>query len=94
MAAPLAYYGVNPESFRAETLAAFDTILQQDEGEAIAVFTHGFPINILLSHVLGLAHEARFVPFHASITRLSGRSLAQMTVVSVNEHGHLPMDLR
>jgi broad specificity phosphatase PhoE len=94
MAAPLAYYGVDPAEFRAETLVAFDEILQQQGGGTAAIFTHGFPINILLSHVLGLAHDARFVPFHASFTRLSGRSLEQLTVVSVNEHGHIPAGLR
>jgi len=94
MAGPLEYYGVDPVRFRAETLAAFDAILRSDDADTVAVFTHGFPINILLAHVLGLDHDARFVPSHASITRLVGRALSQLTVVSVNEHGHIPADLR
>lgn len=94
MAAPLRYYGIDPVRFRAETLTAFDAILRADTADSVAVFTHGFPINILLAHVLGIDHDARFVPSHGSITRLGGRALSQLTVVSVNEHGHIPADLR
>jgi broad specificity phosphatase PhoE len=92
--APLAYFGVDPDRFRAETLAGFRTVMDAGGGDRIAIFTHGFPINILLSHALGLRHDARFVPGYGSITRLAGRSLDALTVVSVNESGHIPEALR
>lgn len=92
--APLAYFGVDPDRFRSETLAGFRTVMDAGGGERIAIFTHGFPINILLSHALGLRHDARFVPAYGSITRLAGRSLDALTVVSVNESGHIPEALK
>ncbi len=92
--APLAYLGIDAKQFRAETLAAFEVILNSGSSEPVAVFTHGFPINILLAHALGLENEARFVPGYASITRLAGRSLEALTVISVNETGHIPADSR
>jgi len=94
VAAPLAYLGIDAAQFRAETLEAFASALNGGGTEMVAVFTHGFPINILLSHALGLESEARFVPSYASITRLSGRSLDALTVISVNEVGHIPEALR
>jgi broad specificity phosphatase PhoE len=94
LAAPLAYFGIDADRFRAETLAGFGDIMNGGDEETVAVFTHGFPINLMLSHVLGLRDEARFVPNYASITRLSGRSFDGLTVVSVNETGHLPGELK
>lgn len=93
-AAPLAYFGVDAVQFRTETLAAFKQVVDSAGNQTIAVFSHGFPINILLSHALGLNHDARFVPSYASITRLSGRSFDALTVVSVNESGHIPEMLK
>lgn len=92
--APLAYFGVDADQFRGETLGAFQDVMTGGEDHNIAIFTHGFPINILLSHALGLDHDARFVPSYASITRLTGRSFDALTVVSVNESGHIPEALK
>ncbi len=92
--APLAYFGVDPHRFRAETLEAFRGVMESGSNSTIAIFTHGFPINILLSHALGLNDDARFVPSYASITRLSGRSFDALAVVSVNESGHIPGSLK
>lgn len=94
LAAPLAYFGVDPDRFRGETLAAFRAVVERGGGERVAIFTHGFPINILLSHALGLRHDARFVPGYGSVTRLAGRSFDALTVVSVNESGHIPEALK
>lgn len=94
LAAPLTYFGIDAAKFRHETLTAFEVIMNGEASETVAIFTHGFPINILLAHVLGLENEARFVPTYASITRLAGRSLDALTVISVNETGHIPEGLR
>jgi broad specificity phosphatase PhoE len=94
LAAPLEYFGIDANRFRTETLEAFRAVMYGDTDSKIAVFTHGFPINIALSHALGLNNDARFVPAYASLTRLAGKSFDSLTVVSVNEHGHIPEMLR
>ncbi len=94
LSGPLAYLGIDAEKFTRETLAGFASVLNGGEEKTIAVFTHGFPINLLLSHALGLKDEARFVPSYGSFTRLAGKSLDALTVVSVNESGHIPEGLK
>jgi probable phosphoglycerate mutase len=91
---PIGYFGLDRDAFRAETLEAFSEVMASGHAGKIAIFTHGFPINILLSHALGINHDARFVPHYGSITRLTGHRLSALTVVSVNETGHVPEDLR
>ncbi|MFN7176335.1 MAG: histidine phosphatase family protein [Thermaurantiacus sp.] len=91
LADPLGYFGVDADRYRAETIEGFR--LASASGGRIAIFTHGFPINLLLSHALGIPDQARFVPSYGSITRLSGRSVDHLTVVSINETAHLPADL-
>jgi broad specificity phosphatase PhoE len=94
LSSPLAYFGVDPDQFRNETLNAFRNVMNGSNDQRIAIFTHGFPINILLSHALGLNDDARFVPTYASITRVAGKSFDALTVVSVNESGHIPEELK
>ena len=86
---PLGFFGVNAAAFRAGVLRGFAQVLAGPQ-RTVAVFTHGFPINIILAHALGIAHDARFVPAYASFTRLAGKSVDALTVVSVNESGHVP----
>lgn len=90
---PLGFFGVDATRFRAGVLGGFAQLLDGPQ-RTVAVFTHGFPINIILSHTLGLNHDARFVPGYTSFTRLAGRSIDTLTVVSVNESGHIPENLR
>jgi probable phosphoglycerate mutase len=54
----------------------------------VAVFTHGLPISVVLSHTLGLEHIVHFRPDYGSITRLQARDAQTVGVVSVNEGGH------
>ena len=89
LADPLGYFGVDGDRFVAETLAAFDRILNEHRRKTAAIFTHGFPINILLTRALGLEGVANFVPDYGSITRVTGSTLDRLTVVSVNETAHL-----
>ena len=60
-----------------------------DPDARVAVFTHGMPINIVLSHVLGLEGLVHFPPAYGSITRLRVRGDGALGVVSVNETAHL-----
>ncbi len=89
LADPMGYFGIDSDRFVAETLDGFASIFAAHHRKIAVIFTHGFPINILLSHALGLAGYANFVPDYGSITRLAGSSLERLSVVSINETGHL-----
>jgi broad specificity phosphatase PhoE len=84
LADPIGFLGADPIAFRREVLSAFEQVLADDPAK-VAVFTHGLPINIMLSHVLGLDRITHFVPNYCSISRLNGDSLDRLSVVSVNE---------
>ncbi|GAC1377188.1 MAG: histidine phosphatase family protein [Ktedonobacteraceae bacterium] len=86
---PVSFLGGDPVSFRRDVLAAFHTILTTKQAKKVVVFTHGLPINVLLGHALSLASMTTFVPHYCSISRLVGTSLEALTIISVNETGHL-----
>ncbi len=89
---PIGTMGGNEAHFVERVMRGFSSILSDHAGaQKVAVFTHGFPINVLLSQVLGLSSISRFIPSHGSITRLGGQSTARMVVISVNETGHFPV---
>jgi len=92
LADPLGYFGIDEKRFVGETLDGFQSIFETSHRGTVAVFTHGFPINILLAKALELKSVASFVPACGSISRLSGSALDKLTVVSVNETGHLKDD--
>jgi broad specificity phosphatase PhoE len=84
LADPVGFLGADPVAFRREVLSAFETVLA-DAATRVAVFTHGLPINVVLSHALGLDRITHFVPHYCSISRLNGDSLDRLSVISVNE---------
>ncbi len=86
---PIRYLGADPQEFRAGVLAALaETTGDGTPGARIAVFTHGMPINVILSHALGLERLTYFLPGYGSITRLRRHGDGGLGVVSVNESGH------
>jgi probable phosphoglycerate mutase len=86
---PIRYLGGDPESFRAEVLSALSAVIgESDRAAQVIVFTHGMPINIVLSHALGLEGLVHFPPAYGSVTRLRTRRDGAIDVVSVNENGH------
>jgi probable phosphoglycerate mutase len=89
LADPLRYFGIDHDRFVSETLAGFQSLFDAYHRQTIAVFTHGFPINIMLSHALDLEGIANFVPGYGSLTRLSGGAMDRLSVVSINETAHL-----
>jgi broad specificity phosphatase PhoE len=86
---PIGYFGIDEASFCEETLAAFFELIASSDNETIAVFTHGFPINILISHCLGTPKSINVQPGYASITRIGGSAPDRLAVISVNETAHL-----
>jgi probable phosphoglycerate mutase len=90
LADPVRYLGGDPATFRAAVLAALDALVATAARDAhVAVFCHGLPINVVLSHALGLDRIVHFPPSYGSVTRLRVRSTRAIGVVSVNETGHL-----
>jgi len=90
---PVRYLGGEPVAFRATVLGALDASIGADREAHVAVFTHGLPINVVLSHVLGLPRIIHFQPGYGTVTRLRVRDAANIGVVSVNESGHHQLPL-
>ena len=86
---PVRYLGAEPDAFRAGVLAALhETASPENRSSRIVVFTHGLPINVVLSHALGLTSITHFLVAYGSVTRLRGRDDGSYGVSSVNETGH------
>jgi broad specificity phosphatase PhoE len=85
---PVSYLGGDPERFRSAVLNALRATAEGDDDAHVAVFTHGLPINVVLSHALGLDGIVYFRPGYGSVTRLLARS-GRLGVVSVNESAHI-----
>lgn len=92
LADPVRFVGGDPDRFRAEVMAALAaTLALQGPGGTqarVAVFTHGLPINLVLAQALGLRRLTHFPPWYGSLSRLHGRSVDDLSVVSVNETAH------
>lgn len=86
---PVRFLGGDPETFRAGVIKAMRESLQgADPSARVAVFAHGLPINVVLSHVLGLETITNFLMGYGSVTRLLAREDGGLVVSSVNETGH------
>ena len=71
---PIRYLGADPGEFRAGVIGALAaTATGADRAARIAVFTHGLPINVVLSHALGLDGITTFLVGYGSVTRLRRR---------------------
>ena len=89
LADPIGYLGGDPASFRDGVLAALGATVATNSATArVAVFTHGLPINIVLSHALGLDSITQFLVGYGSVTRLRHFGDGRYGVASVNETGH------
>ena len=89
LANPIGYLGSDPTSFQAGVLAALgETVEGEPPAARVAVFAHGLPINIVLSHVLGLDNITRFLVGYGSVTRLRHFGDGRYGVASINETGH------
>jgi broad specificity phosphatase PhoE len=94
LADPIRYLGADPTSFRAGVLAALDATVQGERRTSrVVVFTHGLPINIALSHALGLESIPRFLLGYGSVTRLRLLEENRYGVASVNETGRHRLDI-
>ena len=86
---PIRYLGAEPEAFRAGVLAALhETASSENRASRVVVFTHGLPINVVLSHALSLTSITHFLVAYGSVTRLRRLDDGGYGVSSVNETGH------
>jgi probable phosphoglycerate mutase len=87
---PIRFLGADPDAFLGAVRGAVAEILAAvGEGRA-AVFTHGLPINVVLSDMLGLDSLVRFAPAYCSVTRVRGTPEGLKQDISINDTGHLP----
>jgi broad specificity phosphatase PhoE len=86
---PITFLGDDPVAFRRGVLDAVASLFDRRPDGKVAVFTHGIPINVVISHALGLERVSHFVPHYCSLTRISGAALSDIVVVSINETAHL-----
>ena len=87
---PITYLGADTENFRRDVLGALVETIKLAVKGTVVVFTHGMPINVILSHTLALNNLVTFSPGYCSVTRIRAKSLEAMSVVSVNELWHQP----
>lgn len=92
LADPVRYLGHDPERFTADVMAALQQSLAAPDDAHVVVFTHGLPINVVLSSVLGLERIIHFQPGYGSVTRLLARGPDRIGILSVNETGHHRVD--
>lgn len=86
---PVSYFGGDPIVFRETVLSSVAGLFDGHGTGRTAVFTHGVPINLVISHVLGLKRVIHFLPHYCSLTRVAGSSLSDLTIESINETAHL-----
>jgi broad specificity phosphatase PhoE len=86
---PIRYLGGDPDGFRAGVLDALAAVVRDGHRkQKVAIFTHGMPINVVLSQALGLNGFVHFLPGYGSISRLRARDDGGLGIVSINESGH------
>ncbi len=88
---PISFLGGDPVAFKRDVLDAVGGLFDDRPERKTAVFAHGLPINVVLSHALGLKRVSHFLPHYCSLTRISGPSLNEISIESINETAHLVM---
>lgn len=90
LADPIAAMGGNGVAFRARVRAGWKAIIERHKDKAkVAVFTHGFPINIAVGDSVGADLVNRLEPRYCSITRFNVGRSGRMNLETFNDFGHL-----
>ncbi len=86
---PIRYLGAESADFRSGVPEALHlTAAPETRASRVVVFTHGLPINVVLSHALGLESITHFLVGYGSVTRMRRRDDGGYGVSSINETGH------
>ena len=88
---PVGTLGGDEKAFL-ETVTNAMRSLTKREVKRVAVATHGFPINAMLSEILSMQGLTNFTPHHGSVTRLHADDAGQLRVLSINEMTHITRD--
>lgn len=82
-------FGIDPETARAQAVAAVERVVAAHPGQRAAVVCHAGVINAYLAHVLGIPTPLFFRPHYAALSRVAAGRDGARTVLSLNEHGHV-----
>lgn len=82
-------WGVDMGRFRAEVVAAVESIIAAHPGGRVAAVCHGGVINAYLGHLLGISRNSFFTPDYTSITRVAASRSGVRSLLRLNEVGHL-----
>ena len=88
---PVGTLGGDEKAFL-ETVTNAMRSLTKREVKRVAVATHGFPINAMLSEILSMKGLTNFTPHHGSVTRLHADDAGQLRILSINEMTHINRD--
>lgn len=89
LADPVRAMGADPETFCARVRAGFAQIVDTHAGaERVAIFTHGFPINLMVGDAVGSDLLARLAPSYCGITRFRVLKSGKFQLLSFNDVGH------
>lgn len=89
MADPIRAMGADPDTFCARVRAGFARIIETHAGaKRVAVFTHGFPINLMVGEAVGSDLLARLAPGYCGISRFRVLKSGKFQLLSFNDMGH------
>lgn len=88
---PVGTLGGDEKAFRQTVTNAVRGLTQRGV-KRVAVATHGFPINVMLSELLTMNGLTNFTPHHGSVTRLHADEAGHLRVLSINEMTHITRD--
>lgn len=77
------------EAFRQKVIKSIERIIADNKGMKVAIVCHGGIINIWASHILGMKRSLFFKPEYTSINRFLASSSGILSLISLNETGHL-----
>lgn len=88
---PVGTLGGDEKAFRQAVTNAMRGLIKRGV-KRVAVATHGFPINVMLSELLNMNGLTNFTPHHGSVTRLHADDAGHLRVLSINEMTHITRD--
>lgn len=86
---PIKVMGADPDTFCARVRAGFARIAETHAGaDRVAVFTHGFPINLMVGDAVGSDLLAKLAPDYCGISRFRVLRSGRFQLLSFNDIGH------
>jgi probable phosphoglycerate mutase len=89
LADPLSMFDDGYDAFRNSITAAFDSLVADNRGRAVAVFCHSTVIGVYLQTLLGHDDPFALISDYCGISRIIASSTGVRTLRSVNETAHV-----